>query len=165
MDDRSGFLERVVSLIAESGVRYCVIGGVAINAYAPPIVTEDLDVVVAVDDLPAIRALLETHFRVRSFPHSLNVYDPGSRLQLQLHSDPALAAFVQRAAMREVMGLDLPVASPGDLLSAKIAAARDVQRRPSKRQKDLADILRLIEAFPDLRGSVPADLEARLFLE
>jgi len=31
-----------------------------------------------------------------------------------------------------------------------------------KRQKDLADIARLLEAHPDLRGRVPQDVLARL---
>jgi hypothetical protein len=42
-------------------------------------------------------------------------------------------------------------------------AAQDPTRRPSKRQKDLADISRLLEAHPELRARVPADVLARLF--
>jgi hypothetical protein len=41
-------------------------------------------------------------------------------------------------------------------------AAQDPKRRPSKRQKDLADISRLLEAHPELRPSVPQDVLARL---
>jgi hypothetical protein len=61
-----------------------------------------------------------------------------------------------------VLGLVLPVASLEDLLQGKIWAAQDPTRRASKRQKDLADIARLIEAYPALRERVPADLLARL---
>jgi hypothetical protein len=39
----------------------------------------------------------------------------------------------------------------------------DDQRRPSKRQKDLADIARLIESYPYLRQRIPTELLARLF--
>ena len=40
--------------------------------------------------------------------------------------------------------------------------AQDARRRASKRQKDLADIARLVEARPDLRARVPDDLLRRL---
>ncbi|MEW6749861.1 MAG: hypothetical protein AB1505_02665 [Candidatus Latescibacterota bacterium] len=39
----------------------------------------------------------------------------------------------------------------------------DPQRRVSKRQKDLADIARLLEAAPDPRSQVPEEILARLF--
>jgi hypothetical protein len=38
----------------------------------------------------------------------------------------------------------------------------DDTRRPSKRQKDLADIARLLEAYPGLRGHVPPEVLAKL---
>jgi hypothetical protein len=38
----------------------------------------------------------------------------------------------------------------------------DPSRRPSKRQKDLADIARLIEAYPYIRQKVPGEILARL---
>lgn len=41
-------------------------------------------------------------------------------------------------------------------------AAMDPARRPSKRQKDLADIARLLEAYPALRDAVPPEILARL---
>jgi len=60
------------------------------------------------------------------------------------------------------LGLTLPVAAVGDVLRGKVWAALDSKRRPSKRQKDLADIARLLEAYSALRAQVPADLLARL---
>jgi hypothetical protein len=160
--DRAGFLDRVVELLEGSGARYCVIGGQAVNAYAEPVVSLDLDIAVATEDLEATEALLRRHFRLERFPHSVNVTAPGSDLRLQLQTDPRYAAFVQRAATREVLGLRLPVAAIEDALQGKVWAAKDPTRRPSKRQKDLADIARLIEVRPDLRDRVPADLLARL---
>jgi hypothetical protein len=41
-------------------------------------------------------------------------------------------------------------------------AVLDETRRPSKRQKDLADISRLLEAYPDLRPRVAAEVLARI---
>jgi len=58
--------------------------------------------------------------------------------------------------------LRLPVAAPEDVLQGKIWAVQDAERRPSKRQKDLADIARLLEAQPALRERVPAEVLALL---
>jgi hypothetical protein len=92
----------------------------------------------------------------------VNVSLPGSDLRVQLQTDPRYAAFVERASVRDVLGLSLPVAAVEDVLQGKVWAAQDPKRRPSKRQKDLADISRLLEAHPELRRSVPPDVLARL---
>ncbi len=155
VQDKSNFLERVLALIEDAGYSYCVIGGVAVNAYAEPVITQDLVIVLAVEDLPAARKLLEREFRVDEFEHSLNVYDPGSKLQVQIQRDPLLSEILPRAERQIVLDLELPVAAPEDLLRLKVAAALEPTRRASKRQKDLADISRLVEAFPDLRPSLP----------
>jgi len=42
-----------------------------------------------------------------------------------------------------------------DVLQGKIWAYSDEQRRKSKRQKDLADIIRLIETYPHLVNQLP----------
>jgi hypothetical protein len=47
--DESDFLNRVLKLLDEQGIRYCVIGGQAVNAYADPLVSLDLDIVVAAE--------------------------------------------------------------------------------------------------------------------
>jgi hypothetical protein len=69
---------------------------------------------------------------------------------------------VDRATRRELLGLRLPVARLEDVFQGKLWAALDPDRRPSKRQKDLADIARLLEAYPALRERVPAEVLARL---
>jgi hypothetical protein len=160
--DRSGFLDRLLALLEASGVRYCIIGGQAVNAYVEPVVSLDLDVAVAADDLPSAETLLAREFKVERFPHSLNVSAPGSDLRVQLQTDPRYGAFVARAAPAQVLGLTLPVARLEDVLQGKVWAAEDPSRRPSKRQKDLADISRLLEARPDLRLRVPKGILEKL---
>jgi len=162
VEDRSDFLERVIGLLEAAGIRYCVIGGVGVNAYAEPIVTQDLDIVVATDQIEGARALLEQEFRVREFEHSLNVDDPGSKLQVQLQLDAALGDVVGRAETREVMDLRLPVAQPADLMRMKVAAAMEQTRRGSKRAKDILDLARLAMAFPELLESVPREIRGRV---
>ena len=160
--DKVGFLDRVIALLAESGVRYCVIGGQAVNAFVEPVVSLDLDLGVATADVRSAEDLLAKHFRVERFPHSVTVSMPGSDLRVLLQTDPRYGAFVGSASERNVLGLRLPVAKLQDVLQGKVWAAQDPARRPSKRQKDLADISRLLEAHPELRSRVPDDILSRL---
>ena len=162
VEDRVDFLDRLIALLTDHGVRYCVVGGQAVNAYAEPVVSLDLDVAVAADQLGQFGALMRQAFSVERFPHSLNVSVPGSALRVQIRTDPRYAAFVDRAEVRDVLGLRLPVAGLEDVLQGKVWAVTDDTRRPSKRQKDLADIARLLEVHPELRGRVPADVLAKL---
>ena len=160
--DRAGFLERSLDVLAKAGARYCVIGGQAVNAYVEPVVSLDLDIAVAADGLTSAEAALGRHFHVERFAHSVNVSEVGSDLRLQLQTDPRYSDFVARATPRKVLGLTLPVASLEDVLQGKVWAVLDETRRPSKRQKDLADISRLLEAHPELRPRVPAEVLARI---
>ena len=160
--DRSDLLERLIGLLDDHGVHYCVIGGQGVNAYVDPLVSLDLDLAVATADLPRVRALLADAFKIEVFPHSVNVSAPDSALRVQFHTDERYAQFVDRASRRMVLGMDLPVARVEDLLDGKVWAAMDPSRRPSKRQKDLADIARLIEAYPALRAALPPEILERL---
>ena len=85
-----------------------------------------------------------------------------SDLRVRFQTDARYAVFVDRAARQTVLGLVMPVASVEDVLQGKIWAAQDPARRASKRQKDLADIARLLETDPVLHPRVPADVLERL---
>ena len=160
--DSGNAIEQFLALLDAAGVRYCAIGGQAVNAYVEPLVSLDLDIVVAADQVDQIEAILPPSFTVRRFPHSLNVAIPGSDLRIQFQTDPRYFDFVDRASRRDVLGLSLPVASLDDVLRGKLWAAQDATRRSSKRQKDLADIARIIEAFPALRTQVPDAVLSKL---
>ena len=160
--DKSNFLESLIALLAEHQIRYCVIGGQGVNAYAEPLVSLDLDLVVAVDQMEEVERLLASRYKVERFPHSLNVSEPGSQLRVQIQTGSRYFDFPSRSGEQEVLGLRLPVASIEDVLAGKIWAAQDPGRRATKRRKDLLDIERLIEAHPRLRSQVPQDLLSRL---
>lgn len=160
--DQTDFLDRLLDGLATRGIRFCVLGGQGVNAYVDPVVSLDLDVVIATDQRRAVEDWVRREFRVEAFPHSLNVSSPGSDLRVQIQLDPRYEPFVSRANERDVLGRRLPVASLEDILQGKIWAVSDSSRRASKRQKDLADIARLLEAYPHLRGRVPADILSRL---
>jgi hypothetical protein len=161
--DQTNLLENLIALFDKHGIQYCVIGGQAVNAFVEPLVSLDLHVAVALHQLDQVEKLLSRHFVVQRFPHSLNVALAGSDLRVQIQTDERYARFVDRATRREVLGMDLPVASLEDVLQGKVWAAQDPQRRGSKRQKDLADIARILEMYPELRGQVPQEIQARLF--
>ena len=145
--DQSNFLDKLVALLNERKIRYCVIGGQAVNAFAEPLVSLDLDLIVSVDQIENVESLMKGVFKLERFPHSLNVSMAGSDLRVQIQTDQRYFDFVERATRREVLGLSLPVAAMEDVLKGKVWAAQDVERRASKRQKDLADIARLLEVY------------------
>jgi Nucleotidyl transferase AbiEii toxin, Type IV TA system len=160
--DRSDFLGSLIALLETRGIRYCVIGGQAVNAYVEPLVSLDLDLVITADQMAEAEALLGSHFAVERFPHSVNLSAPGSSLRVQIQTDPRYFPFVHRSLRREILGISLPVAELADVLQGKIWAALDPERRPSKRRKDLLDIERILEAYGDLRARVPAEILKRL---
>jgi hypothetical protein len=160
--DRSDFLARLLAVLEEAGIRFCVIGGQAVNAYVDPVVSLDLDIAIAAEHADEIEPLLASHFRVERFPFSLNISDPRSDLRVQVQTDPRYAAFVEGATRRDVLGIVLPVAAIEDILRGKVWAASDASRRPSKRLKDLSDIARILELRPDLGQQVPADIRDKL---
>ncbi len=160
--DTTNFLEQLLDLLQANQIQFCVIGGQGVNAYVEPVVSLDLDLVVVADQLERVEHLLAQSFGVKKFPHSLNVSLPGSDLRVQIQTDSRYFPFVERATSGEVLGLSLPVASLSDILRGKIWAAQDPERRASKRQKDLADIARLLEAYPELRAQTPPDILRRI---
>jgi len=160
--DNVDLLGAFLGFLEAHDIAYCVIGGQAVNAYVEPLVSLDLDVAVAVPDIQELSGLLGAHFSVSVHPHSLNVSRQGSGLRVQVQTDRRYTSFVARGEVREVLGRQMCVARLDDVLQGKVWAASDADRRASKRQKDLADIARIIEAFPVLRASVPAELLAKL---
>jgi Nucleotidyl transferase AbiEii toxin, Type IV TA system len=161
--DKVDFLEELLALLRDRGVRFCVIGGQGVNAYVEPLVSLDLDIAVAVNQIDQVRKLVQDRFHVEEFQHSLNISTAGSNLRVQIQTDPCYGPFVERAAVRELLGLQMPVASLEDVLQGKIWAASDPQRLGTKRRKDLLDIERILEANPDLRPTVPEEILRKIF--
>ncbi len=141
--------------LSTANVNYCVIGGLAVNAYAEPVVSLDLDIVVAIDDIKTTCKAVEVHFKIERFAHSVNLSSNKSDLRIQLQIDQRYQNFIARAVIHSVLGYEMKVAIVEDVLQGKIWAYSDEQRRKSKRQKDLADIIRLIETYPHLIDQLP----------
>jgi len=82
-----------------------------------------------------------------------------SDLRIQLQTDPRYQEFISRAVRKKVLGLPMKVASLPDVFQGKLWACSDERRRKSKRQKDLADIYRLIEGHPHLKQKLPKSMK------
>lgn len=68
----------------------------------------------------------------------------------------------KRAVAADVHGILLRVACLRDTLEGKILAWSDRSRRQSKRAKDFADIVRLVEAHPALWSELPEELKSQI---
>ncbi|HEY73704.1 MAG: hypothetical protein DRJ03_13440 [Chloroflexi bacterium] len=151
-------LQQFLDLMRNVGAAYCVIGGLAVNAYVEPVVSLDLDIVVAADTLDALSSAAKEMFTIKQFPHSLNLKSPHSDLRIQLQTDPRYQAFIAHATTRKVLGYEMRVAALKDVLQGKVWAYLDTGRRRSKRHKDLADIFRMVEAHPHLEELLPESI-------
>jgi hypothetical protein len=161
-NSKEDIIQIFIDALTTSKADYCVIGGLAVNAYAEPVVSLDLDIIVAVENIEAVCKAIEAHFKIDRFAHSVNLSSDKSDLRIQLQTDPRYQDFIGRAASHTVLGYKMKVASVEDVLQGKIWAYLDEQRRKSKRQKDLADIIRLIEVYPSLNDLIPASIKERI---
>ncbi|MBF8275881.1 MAG: uncharacterized protein HW390_954 [Candidatus Brocadiaceae bacterium] len=160
--DKANRLETFLAMLEKHQIRFCVIGGQGVNAYVEPLVSLDLDLAVATAQSEQIETLLAQNYKVTRFPHSLNIELPDSDLRIQIQTDIRYGVFANYARRKEVLGLEMPVARLEDILQGKIWAIQDPDRRASKRQKDLADIARILESYPELKAQVPVEVLSRL---
>jgi hypothetical protein len=100
--------------------------------------------------------------KIERFEHSVNLSASGSDLRIQLQTDPRYQDFLSHCEQRNVLGYNMFVASLKNILRGKVWAYSDQARRKSKRQKDLADIMRLVETHPELHSELPAEIASQL---
>jgi Nucleotidyl transferase AbiEii toxin, Type IV TA system len=162
-DTKEQPLRAVVSVLESSGTSYAVIGGVAMQLYSrEPRTTLDIDLaVVRYDKIPRAELTKAGFVHEGRHPHSDNWRAPGSgpRLQrtaIQFSSeDVGIDSAVARARTVDAGGFQLRLATAGDLLVLKLAAAEEPRRRPSKRRQDLLDIITLAKEHAAAAAKVP----------
>jgi hypothetical protein len=147
----------------ESFGPYCVIGGLAVNCYVDPVYTLDADLVLIASRL----ADLEVHLQAQGFvteahAHSLNAQSEGSQLRIQFTIHERYQEFLARAIHAEILGVPVRIACLADVTQGKLWAYSDAKRRLSKRKKDELDLIRLAEAYPELKPSYPASLRDQI---
>jgi hypothetical protein len=148
----------VVGILDRHGP-WCLIGGLAVNCYVEPVYTIDADIVVVGQHLGAItEELTAAGFRLEQFAHSLNAKRAPGELNIQFTQDERYQTFLGEAKPRTVLGQTVPVADLKDLVQGKVWAWSDPERRSTKRKKDELDLMRIAEAFPELRCELPREI-------
>ena len=152
----------LVSILNEHG-RWCLIGGLAVNCYVEPVYTLDADIVVAISEVDSIKAdLAIAAFSVQEFPHSINAKMSGSDLRIQLTTDKRYQDFLDDTELKEVLGELVPVPSLANIVRGKIWDWSDQIRRPTKRKKAELDLMRILEAYPEMRSAMPEEIGNQL---
>jgi hypothetical protein len=149
--DKDRAFRELFKILEASGMRYALIGGVAIQLWrSEPRTTLDIDVAVAsYEDLPK-QVLTEAGFRfLARHAHSENWTGPGE-VPVQFTADPSYGPVIEGAIVRTLTEGSVRVSRPLDLVRSKLKAASDPARRRSKRLMDLADAQALVEDDPEL---------------
>jgi len=151
---------RLVDSLERADIPWCAIGGIAVNHWAKePMVTRDVDIVVASEEIDRVIALLEkAGFRAERFQWSIN-FQGHSQVSIQLSTEDFYREFPARSVAADIHGILMRVASLDDTLRGKIEAWKDANRRQSKTLKDLGDITRLVENHPRLWNQLPRELQ------
>lgn len=150
---------RLIAVLEERDIPWCMIGGLAVNHWAlEPMATADVDLVIASMKVEeAVEAMKSIGFKDKRFRWSVNLKGE-SKVSIQISTEEMYLDYPDRAVPAIVHGMLMRVASLEDTLRGKVAAYQEPERRPSKRQKDLADISRLLEAHPDILNMIPASI-------
>jgi hypothetical protein len=151
---------RLVDCLERADISWCAIGGVAVNHWAEePMVTQDVDLVVAVESVEHTITLLENiGFKSQRFAWSVN-FQGHSKVSIQLSTEDFYYGFPSRAVPADIHGILMRVASLEDTLHGKTKAWKDNERRQSKKIKDLGDIARLVESHPQLWEKLEPELK------
>ena len=126
-----------------------MIGGLAVNCYVEPVYTLDADIVVVAANFSELARQLA----VQGFK---------SELRIQFTTDERYQAFLDRSVEATVLGIRVRIACREDVTQGKLWAYSDPRRRLSKRKKDELDLIRLAEAYPELKAVYPAELREQL---
>lgn len=152
---------RILKDLNAAGVRYVVVGGIALIRHGVVRATRDVDVVYdpAPENREAIKSLIETWKATRpdGSPLKDDALSSGSSIHLStshgeldlLSEQVASVSFsdlFQRAEIRRIDGVEAPICSLPDLVTLKRAAGRE---------RDLADLSELESAH----GHLPDSLE------
>jgi predicted nucleotidyltransferase len=151
--DKLGALIDTARALESAGVRYALIGGLAVGIHANlPRATVDVDVAAHLEKgrASAVEALERAGLKkTGEFEHSVN-FRHVSGEPVQLAFDVAFDAMIERAERMDVGGMNIMIVRKDDLIAMKKRAAADPARRKSKRLRDQADIELLLGDVPGI---------------
>ena len=155
----SGALSRLSAALTELGMRYALIGGIAVILRGHDRATQDVDAVVldADESLPTMLEVFQRHglvprlsdaeaFAKRNRVILLRAPD-GTGIDVSMGALPFEEEIVERATRENLTDvIAMPVATAEDLVIMKLVAARS---------RDIDDVRRLVELYPNMdRGRV-----------
>ena len=73
-NSQTDVIQTLLNFIHEHNIRYCVIGGLAVNAYVEPVVSLDLDLVIAAAELEKFDRITQYDFQLKKFPVSTELF-------------------------------------------------------------------------------------------
>ena len=164
----------LTSAATKQGLRFLVIGGHAVNAYAPPRATLDVDLMVRAADRSVWQRLAEAEgYRLLndgvSFIQFSPPYGVPFRLDLMLVNDATFDAISSGAKATPCLGVTVQVPSVLNLIALKVHAIRF---GPDERKgKDWLDIKNLLKsaaippASPELKAVFDKHGSAGLYAE
>jgi predicted nucleotidyltransferase len=140
-------VKEVLRRFNESGVRYCLVGGLAVAHHAVPRQTQDVDIMVLPEDLPLVQRLLQG-YELRGTAVVMIFQIGETRFDIIPANLRAKRSAVLAAMEDEIDDTPVKVVNLRDLILLKMWAAPD---RPEqrKRRQDETDVVGLIELNPD----------------
>ena len=158
MSEELQVLKIVGQRLASVGIAYMVTGSIAVNYYAVPRMTRDIDVVVALspEDTDRLYALFEDDFYIDretalqaiAKKDTFNIIHKTLVIKVDFivrkESEYRLAEFARRRRV-SVEGFDLFIVAPEDLVISKLDWARD-----TRSEVQLSDVRNLLARVKDL---------------
>jgi len=156
-------LRHAARCFEKHGIRYFITGAVAAIAYGEPRLTNDIDIVVdlIVEDIPKLKSCypedefyLEEDSARRAVRHrsQFNIIHPGSGLKIDVMVAKGDAfdrsRFLRSRRLRPVEDMEIPFASPEDVILKKMAFCNE--GASDKHLRDIAGILKISGDIIDL---------------
>jgi len=108
-------LQLFLDILEKTKATYCVVGGLAVNAYVEPVVSLDLDVVLDMEDINKVcKEGGAGGLKVEKFEHSVNLTSSKSDLRIQIQTDSRYQEFISRSSSKEILGYKMNVACIGE---------------------------------------------------
>ncbi len=138
----SNAYRRIIDVLAQRRIRYVVVGAQAVRAYVPTRVTNDLDLMVAEDDVDRVLALADEHFeRCRTRVGGVRVLRDrrsGAEVHLRAACEQSDREALESSVRVQLFARKVRVPAPEYLVVMKLASMRG-QR---KHWEDIVSLVR-----------------------
>ncbi len=155
-------IKDVLQRFNEEGIRYCLVGGLALAHHSIPRVTQDVDVLVLPEDLPKVEELLKGH-EVSGTPVAL-IFKIG---ETRFDIIPANLRSKRQAVINAIdeifEGETIKVANLRNMIFLKLWASSE-RRDLAKRMQDETDVTGLIQLNPEQVSAEDIEYACRTLL-